>query len=253
MKSQIGLIYSGEKPLHFIRSYKKGRKVRQRNRERIRNILDPKTDRLITYCEARIKAVEITNKEKFKRGSVVTLNDLGSDYFKYHWRFDGIDKFIIERYTFCDDWSSPISKETFFDPKQEDKTIGVHYSIIYPCTKDSDIWGKSFIWQGYLTRIGYVKISDIPRWESDQTFFPPFYYKSPRENFKNKKLNDNFIGAVKHHINDNEIVYIPKNIHQRFCYPDREEHRRRLLNFYGSVERMITNSPIHTLDEIIYK
>lgn len=53
-------------------------------------------------------------------------------------------------------------------------------------------------------------------------------------------LNEYFEGSVKHHINDNDVIYIPGEIHRKFSDPflSSEEHRLLVLDYYGSIENM---------------
>ena len=60
-------------------------------------------------------------------------------------------------------------------------------------------------------------------------------------------LNESFEGSVMHHINDTDVVFIPKKIHLKFNgnrYTTIEQHRNKILNYYGSLKRMINNNPI---------
>lgn len=64
-------------------------------------------------------------------------------------------------------------------------------------------------------------------------------------------LNKSFKGSVWHHINDIDVVAIPKEIHLS-CYAghDTEEHRRLVLACYGTLENMLIN---YTPDGVIYQ
>ena len=46
-----------------------------------------------------------------------------------------------------------------------------------------------------------------------------------------------------HHINNIDVVYIPTKIHQQFQTGDRKEHRKLILEHYGSIENMVCNKP----------
>ena len=43
-------------------------------------------------------------------------------------------------------------------------------------------------------------------------------------------LNEKFDGSVAHHINNNEIIYIPEEIHKKCSYPNRDIHRQLVEN-----------------------
>jgi hypothetical protein len=45
-----------------------------------------------------------------------------------------------------------------------------------------------------------------------------------------KPLNKATNGTVAHHLNDEYVMYIPKELHERCAYPDREIHRLLVLN-----------------------
>jgi len=59
-------------------------------------------------------------------------------------------------------------------------------------------------------------------------------------------LNEPFNGSVMHHINDMDIIFIPKKIHLKFTGNgfSLKQHRDKILDYYGSIERMINNSPM---------
>jgi len=59
-------------------------------------------------------------------------------------------------------------------------------------------------------------------------------------------LNEWFEGSETHHINNNDVVFIPKEVHRKFRSNGHnlEYHRNAILNYYGSIERMINNNPI---------
>lgn len=52
-------------------------------------------------------------------------------------------------------------------------------------------------------------------------------------------LNKIFIGAVGHHVNNQDIVYIPEMIHNMARNCSRGIHRKVVLEHYGSLENMI--------------
>ena len=54
-------------------------------------------------------------------------------------------------------------------------------------------------------------------------------------------------GFVTHHIDNINVVFIPREVHLKFMgnqHSTTEQHREAILNYYGSIERMITNNPI---------
>ena len=59
-------------------------------------------------------------------------------------------------------------------------------------------------------------------------------------------LNEWFEGADMHHINDVDVIFIPKDIHLRFNGNGFtvEKHRKAILNYYGSFGRMMNDNPI---------
>jgi len=55
-------------------------------------------------------------------------------------------------------------------------------------------------------------------------------------------LNKKFKGSVGHHINQDDVVYIPREIHLRHYHGTyTEQHRKEILDFYGSLENMLNN------------
>jgi len=66
---------------------------------------------------------------------------------------------------------------------------------------------------------------------------------SKRRDLGYNPLNKWFEGAVSHHINNTDVVFIPREIHQKFSDILVEKHRNAILNYYGSIERMINNNP----------
>lgn len=42
-------------------------------------------------------------------------------------------------------------------------------------------------------------------------------------------LNKWYLGSVRHHITNHYTVYIPEEIHKRCAYPNREVHRRKVM------------------------
>lgn len=52
-------------------------------------------------------------------------------------------------------------------------------------------------------------------------------------------LNELFENSVWHHINDVDVVAIPEEVHLKTKYPNREIHRKLVLEYYGSIENMI--------------
>jgi len=62
-------------------------------------------------------------------------------------------------------------------------------------------------------------------------------------------LNKKFPNSHFHHINNKEGVYIPEAIH-KLCFTgksNRKTHRRKVLQYYGSLEKMIANARQLTL------
>jgi hypothetical protein len=66
-----------------------------------------------------------------------------------------------------------------------------------------------------------------------------------KKNARHRKLGSNFLNekfpdGVGHHINDNDIVYIPGEIHRKFSTGPgySEKHRDLILEYYGNVENM---------------
>ena len=57
------------------------------------------------------------------------------------------------------------------------------------------------------------------------------------------KLNKPFCDSVWHHINDKDVVAIPKKIHIKFAHVTREKHRKLILSYYKNIENMILNQP----------
>ena len=57
------------------------------------------------------------------------------------------------------------------------------------------------------------------------------------------KLNNKFNESVWHHINNNDVVAIPKSIHEKFSSNSTEKHRELIINYYGSLENMLKNLP----------
>lgn len=65
-------------------------------------------------------------------------------------------------------------------------------------------------------------------------------------------LNKFFEGSHGHHINNIDVVYIPKEIHLLFVGLDRQEHRKRVLSYYGTYDNMIKNIiPKKILDKVL--
>jgi len=74
---------------------------------------------------------------------------------------------------------------------------------------------------------------------------------SKQRNLGYNPLNNWFKGCVMHHINDIDVVFIPDKIHRKFIGNGLtlDQHRKRILEYYGSLERMITNNPIRRKDD----
>ena len=65
-------------------------------------------------------------------------------------------------------------------------------------------------------------------------------YHSKRRKLGYNILNTYFENSVGHHVNNNDVVYIPENIHLScLAGHSRDFHRQRVLNYYGSLENMI--------------
>jgi len=61
-------------------------------------------------------------------------------------------------------------------------------------------------------------------------------------------LNVSFPGSIGHHINDNDVVFIPANIHVSFSAgPKKNFHRERIMNYYGDLDNMINNLPLERI------
>ena len=65
---------------------------------------------------------------------------------------------------------------------------------------------------------------------------------SKRRKYGNVFLNEPFENSSGHHIDNNYIVFIPKEIHLKFNCNNTQKHRQRLLNYYGSIENMRLNN-----------
>ena len=59
-------------------------------------------------------------------------------------------------------------------------------------------------------------------------------------------LNKWFEGSVMHHIDNESVIFIPDKIHRRFNGRGHtlEQHRDKILEYYGSLKRMVSNNPI---------
>lgn len=57
------------------------------------------------------------------------------------------------------------------------------------------------------------------------------------------KLNNRFFDSCWHHINNNDVVAIPKRIHEKFSSNSNVKHRELIMNYYGSLENMLKNLP----------
>jgi hypothetical protein len=55
------------------------------------------------------------------------------------------------------------------------------------------------------------------------------------------KLNNRFNESVWHHINNDDVVAIPKSIHEKFSSNSTGKHRELIMNYYCSLENMLKN------------
>jgi len=71
-------------------------------------------------------------------------------------------------------------------------------------------------------------------------------YESKYRSLGYNPLNEWFEGAHMHHINNNDVIFIPEDIHLKFNGNGftTERHRNALLQYYGSIKNMINNNPI---------
>ena len=67
-------------------------------------------------------------------------------------------------------------------------------------------------------------------------------YRARRRNYGYNMLNTYFPDSVGHHINDVDVVFIPRNIHLTCGGTiNKELHRKKVFDFYGNIENMINN------------
>ncbi len=60
-----------------------------------------------------------------------------------------------------------------------------------------------------------------------------------RKRYGYNMLNVYFPGSVGHHVNDMDVVFIPEEIHSTAHRPNKERHRKEILEYYGNIENMI--------------
>jgi hypothetical protein len=61
-----------------------------------------------------------------------------------------------------------------------------------------------------------------------------------RRNLGFNMLNDYFHDSVAHHINNQDVVFVPRELHAAcYSYKNTNLHRQRVLNYFGSLENMI--------------
>jgi len=55
-------------------------------------------------------------------------------------------------------------------------------------------------------------------------------------------LNEYFSGSIGHHVNDFDVVYIPREVHQLYTFGRcGKTHRELVMNYYGNIENMRNN------------